>query len=198
MYCIGGTLPPCIAFDTCYGSPATYFTSLSNSGIGGWTETSSYPIGIISPACATSNGYIYCVGGSLSYKIDFGGPFLNNPTANVYYAKLSSSGIGSWQQTTGYPVEATGGSCQISGGYIYCVDGAVQTGTTTSSTNAGFGSVFGSSSTTTGPRWSPAVFYAQVSSAGVGPWREARPYPYITGEYFPPPPMEFNMICVTN
>ena len=189
MYCVGGTTSCTVG--NCYGSPATYFTSLSNSGIGGWTETTSYPIGIASPACAASNGYIYCVGGSL---IPLYPQYLweDDPISNVYYAQLSPSGIGSWQQTTGYPVPAVGGSCKISGGYIYCVDGAVRTGDITTSSNAGFGSAFGSSSTTTFPTYSPAVFYAQVSSGGVGPWREATPYPYGEGG------SQIGMVCVVN
>ena len=122
------------------------------------------------------------MGGFLSARIQ-------NSISNVYYAKLSSSGIGSWQQTTGYPVDAEGGSCQISGGYIYCVDGAVPTGTLTSTHGV---IIPGVTISTTSPGWSPAVFYAQVSSGGVGPWREATPYPYETNYE------EFYMVCVVN
>jgi hypothetical protein len=60
--------------------------------------------------------------------------------------------LASWLSTTGYPSQINGGSCAISGGYIYCVRGL-------SSSN------------------STDVYYAPVSSSGIGAWEQTTAYP---------------------
>ena len=67
-----------------------WYAQLSSSGIGTWKQTTSYPLGAAFPACAASATDIYCVGG-----FDASGNGLNS----VYYAPLSSSGIGQWTST---------------------------------------------------------------------------------------------------
>jgi hypothetical protein len=142
IYCIGGYT----------SSTNAYFATVSSSGLGGWTATTSYPItfaegGIDATSCVASGGYIYCVGGhtigSASGAID-----------SVYYAPLSSSGIGAWVSTSNYPSGENSLSCAVSGGYIYCVGGAPN-----------------------GPYVSDAVYYASISSSGVGAWVATTSYP---------------------
>ena len=159
--------------------------------LGAWTSTTSYPNSVFVQSCATSGGFIYCVGGS-------------NNTANtdgVYFAPISSSGVGAWTRTTNYATAIAGQSCVVSGGYIYCVGGGgtsaayyapvsssgvgAWTATTSYPTLIGVpkcatftsyiycvgGIVSGSSSAT------PDVSYASLSSSGVGTWMSTTPYP---------------------
>ena len=165
-----------------------YFAPISSSGIGRWERTANYPIiNITGNSCATSNGYIYCVGGEqLICSVagySYSGAPINSCTyysvSQAYYAKLSSSGIGGWTQTTSYPINNDAyGSCNISNGYIYCVDGAVTNGQQYCyTTSSGFHNTFASETTYCDPYYSPAVFYAPVSSGGIGAWAEG-PYYY--------------------
>ena len=141
IYCVGGTTSGNAA------TSATYYAQLSSSGIGAWTSTTAYaggPMSIMS--CAASLGYIYCVGGN-----DVGNGI--SPSSKVYYAQLSSSGIGAWTSTTAY---AGGGidqeSCAIYRSYIYCVGGV-------------------------GSSFSSNVYSAPVSASGVGNWVITSAYP---------------------
>ena len=140
IYCVGGFLAG-------NNSNAVYFASLSSSGVGAWKATSSYPTTIDGQSCRASGGYIYCVGGST----------LSGPIGNaVYFAKQTSSGVGTWKSTTSYPTNIEGQSCSVSGptlpSYIYCVGGS-----TPSITNA--------------------VYLATLTSSGVGTWKSSTSYP---------------------
>jgi hypothetical protein len=142
IYCIGGYT----------SSTNAYFAAVSSSGIGSWIATTSYPItyaegGIVMTSCLASGGYIYCVGG---HSIGSGSEAIDS----VYYAPLSSSGIGKWVATSDYPFAANSLSCAVSGGYIYCVGGAPN-----------------------GPYVTDAVYYASISSSGVGAWLATTSYP---------------------
>ncbi len=98
-----------------------YPFSSSAQQTGAWQRTTGYPPSVASglpqplgyESCATSGGYVYCVGGD--------GPsgFLNSS----YYAPVSSSGIGIWKQTTDYPESVFGASCAADTLDIYCVGG---------------------------------------------------------------------------
>ena len=137
-----------------------FFAPISSGGIvGAWTETTDYGatsggagtggLPVSWPSCVEYNGYIYCVGGSNS----------KGAVSNAYFAKLSSSGVGPWTETTDYGASSgtTGSSgfpefqlaCVVDSGYVYCVGG-------------GFAS--------------SKVFYAPLSSSGVGPWVETTDY----------------------
>jgi hypothetical protein len=134
IYCIGGA----------YMSPGTtdavYFAPIAQSGIGVWTATTSYPTGIMDPSCVISSGYIYCVGGDAGCTCA--------TTSAVYYATVSSSGVGAWKNTTSYPTSSDFLSCITFGSYVYCLgDG-------------------------TG-----IVYYAPISSSGVGTWTTSSSYP---------------------
>ena len=112
----------------CLAGSSAIFAQLSASGVGAWTSTTSLPTVTISTpegnftgptqvdSCAVSGGYIYCTTAVSS----FAG---NQPAAPVYFASLSSSGIGAWTATTAYPLTVQYLSCAASNGYIYCVGG---------------------------------------------------------------------------
>jgi hypothetical protein len=116
IYCVGG-------FSHSLGDVFTdlvYFASLLSPGVGTWTPTTNYPIGIAHHSCVASGGYIYCVAGTDG----------SNDHDDVYFASLSSSGVGTWTPTTTYPAGVAGLSCVVSGDYIYCVGGDTASGVT--------------------------------------------------------------------
>ena len=102
---------------------------------------------IDSSSCTISSGYIYCVGGNTG----------TGYTSAVYYAQVSSGGVGSWASTTAYPTSVFGASCVIFSGYIYCVGGYTGSALAPSTTNV--------------------VYYAPISSSGVGSWATTSAYP---------------------
>jgi hypothetical protein len=142
VYCVGG-------FDDNGNEvSSTYYASIS-SGLSSWSSTTQYPLAVDGESCVVYSGYIYCVAGETEK-----GSNQNNPITNVYYAPLSSSGIGKWSAGTAYPSALAALSCV---GYldgIYCI--------------GGFGSNLLSSSD---------HYYGGTSSSGVGPWAGATPYP---------------------
>jgi hypothetical protein len=110
IYCLGGA----DVNDNSLGT--AYYATLSPSGVGPWTSTTSYPVAGTGQACVISSGDILCVGGETS-----GG---SSPTYTnaVYYAPLSAGGIGTWKQSTSYPV-SVGTTCVSLSADIYCVGG---------------------------------------------------------------------------
>lgn len=126
---------------------AVYYAQLSSAGIGQWASSVPYPIAVYGESCVTSGGYIYCIGG-------YNGGYTNK----VYYAALSSNGVvGSWIQTTNYPINIAFESCNSGGGYMYCIAGA--------------------NYSTTTPHNIDSVYYAQITSGGVGDWMQSASYP---------------------
>ena len=140
-----------------------FYAQFTSSGtLGGWTETTDYGatsgdtgaggIAVSWPSCVEYNGYIYCIGGATS----------SSEISKVFFAQLSSSGVGPWTETTDFGASSgttgSGGiqafqlSCVADSGYVYCV---------------GAGS---------------KVFYAQLSSSGVGPWIETTDYGAASGD----------------
>jgi hypothetical protein len=124
--------------------------------LGAWTKTTPYPTitydstnGTTGSSCAISGGYIYCVGGD-QYPPNI------NPNKHVYYAAVTSSGIGTWTNTTAYPTNTYFPSCVIADSYITCVGGLVSSGVETN-----------------------AVYSAAVSSTGVGAWTLENSYPTV-------------------
>jgi hypothetical protein len=117
-------------------------TSGSRATLNPWAPGADYPTNATGSSCVTSGGYVYCVGGG---------------TDSVYYAAVSSSGVGAWTATTSYPTDITGQSCVASVAYIYCVSGI---------------------DGTQGPRPTSAVYYAPLSnSGGIGEWTRTTDYP---------------------
>ncbi|MDA4131592.1 MAG: hypothetical protein OK454_00505, partial [Thaumarchaeota archaeon] len=144
IYCVGGETDSAGDY-----ANAVYFASVSSSGVGTWTSTTAYPITIEQESCATSAGYIYCVGGTHDQSYPY------TPSNAVEYASVSASGVGTWQTST-LPAVLDGESCNISSGYIYCVGGDTSLIPTP---------------------YTDLVLYASVSSSGVGAWATSTHYP---------------------
>jgi hypothetical protein len=105
-----------VGYVYCVEGNQTYFAPLTDTGIGNWHVTTSYPL--YAGSCVGYSGYIYCVDG------EYGG----NASDSVYFAKLSETGIGDWSQTTNYPfAEAYAPTCFTSTGSIYCIGGNTTT-----------------------------------------------------------------------
>jgi len=102
IYCIAGNNETSGTNGNVAPSDTVWYAGLSDDGIGNWVRTTSYPPGTYVPSCLASGGFVYCFGGA-----DPDG----NPITASYYAPLSSSGVGNWTQTTGYPIPATGQAC---------------------------------------------------------------------------------------
>jgi hypothetical protein len=170
IYCIGGffgstsPLTGSTVWNS-YGSSLTYYAPLSLSGIGTWKQTTNYPNGIDDQSCVVYSGFIYCVGGQSS------------SAGSTYFASASSSSIGTWTPTTPYPTDIWRHSCVVNSGFIYCLGGWT-VGTTTIA-----GSVTYTGITGTGPHVVPssamtsAVYFAPVSSSGIGAWAATTGYP---------------------
>jgi len=142
IYCVGG-------FDNNGDeTSSTYYASLS-SGLTSWTGTTQYPLPVDSEACVVYAGDIYCVAGET-----LNGTNQNSPISDVYYAPLSSSGIGQWTAAASYPTALAAPACASYSGYLYCV--------------GGFDS---------GQYSSTDTYYGAVSSSGVASWSNAPPYP---------------------
>ena len=142
IYCVGG-------FDNNGDeTSSTYYASLS-SGLTSWTGTTQYPLAADAASCMVSSGDIYCVAGETA-----SGSNQNSPISDVYYAPLSSSGIGQWTAALSYPTALAAPACASYSGYVYCV--------------GGFDSNLHSSAD---------AYYGAVSSSGVASWSNAPPYP---------------------
>ncbi len=192
FYCVGG-----IFGGESYN--AVRYTNISASGAGEWENTTPYPIRIYNHSCVINNGYLYCVGGtsngsdtSLSYfapitgsgvgtwhktssypfAIDdsscspynnyiycVGGRTLNENSSynHTYYAPLSASGIGKWAEATPYPNPVYDQACTASTGYLFCIGG------------------YGANAMTVN-----SLFYAQITTNGLGAWEKGPAYPYET------------------
>jgi len=177
-----------------------YFAPLSSAGVGTWKSTKSYPTKIGLQSCVVSGGYVYCVGGLTATTS-------SSATNAVYFASLHSSGVSTWTKTTNYPTTISSQSCAFSGGYVYCVGGESTTGFTSAvyfaklsssgvsvwesttrylTTVGALSCVVGAQYTTpqlfcvgghstTG--FTSAVYFASLSSSGVGTWRTYTSYP---------------------
>jgi len=147
LYCVGGSYDG--AGDDIASS---YFAPVSTNGtVGSWSATTQFPIPIDSQSCAASTGFVYCVGGNNETD---GSNADSTASNSVWYAPLSSSGIGSWSQTKAYPENVFFTSCLTSGGYIYCLGGV----------DSNFNPV-------------SVSYSAALSSSGVGPWVQTTAYP---------------------
>ena len=140
IYCVGGYADREV-------TNASYFAALLPSGgIARWSATTSYPFPTFSQSCAEWGGFIYCVGGYLKSGL---------PTSMVYYAELSTSGIGAWRATASYPTNVTSQSCVPASGFLYCIGGI----------------------TDSEPPVSNAVYFASLSAAGASKWSNTTAYP---------------------
>jgi len=89
IYCVGGyaTYP---SGHGVFVVDAVYYATVSPSGVGGWTSTTSYPTGVATQSCAIYSGYIYCVGGVVD-SVDTISD--SSWTSAVYYAEISPQTI---------------------------------------------------------------------------------------------------------
>lgn len=131
------------------------YAPLSGGGIGTWANSTAYPSPISRESCVLSGGYIYCIGGTKSFPPP---QFVNS----VYYAAISSSGIGAWTATTSYPLPVEG-PCASNSGRIFCIGGMTLTPC------SGCGGEEEVPVTT--------VYYANLTSSGVGPWANTTAFP---------------------
>jgi N-acetylneuraminic acid mutarotase len=152
IYCIGGNNETDGTNADATLSNSVWFATISSSGIGNWSQTTSYPTNDYFPDCLTAGGYAYCIGGEDSN---------GNSLTTSYFAPLTANGVGPWTQTIAYPVAATGQACAISAGAIYCVGGETAGGPS--------------------PTYTNAVYYAQISSGGIGGWKQSSSYPRSVG-----------------
>ncbi len=86
------------------------------------------------------------------------GQTYNGLINSSYYATLSSSGIGVWQQTSSYPIIVEGESCTAFQGFVYCVGG---------STNGFFAT-------------NNSTYYNTLNPYGLGQWVPSADYPTNT------------------
>jgi trimeric autotransporter adhesin len=129
------------------------YAPISSAGVGNWTNTTLYPVPVDYENCVTSGSYVYCIGGT-----QYVGGY--SWTSAAYYTSISpSGGLGVWTSTTVYPNGISPSPCVSSGGYVYCMNGF----------NYPEGVNNGS------------VFYAPLSSAGIGPWSNTVSYPGGSG-----------------
>ena len=142
VYCVGG-------FDSNGDETSSTYYASTSSGLTSWTGTTQYPVAVDSASCVVYAADIYCVAGETE-----NGSNQNTPISDVYYAPLSSSGIGQWTAALSYPTDLAALSCASYSGYIYCV--------------GGFDSNQDSSTDT---------YYSAVTSSGVTSWTNATPYP---------------------
>ncbi len=149
VYCVAGNNETDGTNAASIASRSVWYAPLSSSGIGAWSPSRAYPANLSFPSCFASNDYIYCLGGADNN---------DNPQSAVYFAPLSSVGVGAWVETTAYPLQLTGQACVISSGYIYCVGGQAR-----------------------GTSYTSSVYYAPASSGGIGAWKQAANYPLSVG-----------------
>ena len=152
IYCVGGNNETTGSESNVAPSSSVWYASLSASGIGSWTKTTSYPSGIFVPACYATGGFVYCIGGSDSN---------GDPLGTTQFAPLTADGVGAWTVTTTYPVSSVGQACVIATEYIYCVGGETGGGQS--------------------PTFTDMVYYAPISSGGIGAWKQGAGYPRPIG-----------------
>ncbi|HUI22807.1 MAG TPA: hypothetical protein VLY82_00260 [Nitrososphaerales archaeon] len=147
VYCVGGMYN-----DNGDDVDSSYYASVATSGsLGNWTSTTAFPIPVDSQSCVASFSTIYCVGGVNETD---GSNADATATNSVWYAPLSTSGIGQWSLTTAYPANVYFPICFISASDIYCLGGADTNGNSLGT-----------------------AFYATISSSGVGAWTSTSSYP---------------------
>ncbi len=111
IFCITGRLLPFYNSTTDNVTNQTYVASTTQTGLGPWVATTTYPVNATTNGCVTSGFIIYCVGGMASNKT-----FISRS----YYATVSSNGIGQWKETAALPVAANP-QCFVYSLTIYCL-----------------------------------------------------------------------------
>jgi hypothetical protein len=83
-----------------------------------WSATTNYPFGVNFGAnsCVTDSDYVYCVGGFDSFEVSNA-----NYLDSVYFAPISSSGVGTWKATSDFPLSGYSVCVTDTFGYLYCL-----------------------------------------------------------------------------
>jgi len=152
IYCVGGNNETGGSQSNVAPSSAVWFAPVNSSGIGAWAETTPYPPGIFVPSCYATGGFVYCLDGSDSN---------GDPLGTTCFAVLTPNGVGRWTLTSPYPVASVGPSCVIASDNIYCVGGETAGGESPTFTNF--------------------VYFAPISSVGIGSWTQGASYPQSVG-----------------
>ncbi len=145
LYCMGGENETSGTNSTTTLTGSVWFAPISSSGVGTWTQAADYPARVFFPSCTGLGSYVYCVAGEDAQ---------DNPVNSTYYSYVTSSGMGPWTATSGYPIDTLAESCVTSYSLLYCIGGLESGGTTISS-----------------------VYFASASSASLGQWQAAPSYP---------------------
>jgi hypothetical protein len=197
VYCVGGTHDSS-GDDTA----ASYYATLSPAGVGAWVAGTPYPVPTDALSCTTAVGDIYCVGGENETT---GTNATTTISLSDWYAPVSSSGIGAWNRGGDYPTNHYFPSCSGLGSYVYCVGGEDAQDNPQNSTYyayvtpsgmgpwaaapdypiqtiaescvTSYSSVYCIGGLQSGGTSTAAVYYADVTSAGLGPWQAAPSYP---------------------
>jgi hypothetical protein len=145
-YCVGGSYD-----DAGDDTASSYFASLTGGSAGAWVSTTPYPVAIDTQSCVSSSHFVYCVGGENETS---GTNATLTQSNSVWYAPLSSSGIGAWTHTTPYPASVFFGACAATSTDVFCVGGTDLSGNAVS-----------------------AVYFAPLTASGVGRWSSSTAYP---------------------
>jgi hypothetical protein len=157
IYCVGGTSTYANGKSTNsdpYGRTSeVFYAPLSASGIGTWVNTSKFPYIAAGPICMTYYSTIYCVEAAF-----LNGGYTNSSEA--FFAPLTSSGVGSWTETSSPPTDTAG--CLAVGSDAYCFGGGE------------------CPPITSGDCHSPS-YVAALSPNGIGSWNETSELPANAG-----------------
>lgn len=164
--------------DSGHGGEPTriYYAQLSPIGVDAWQNTTYYPseqTAVANVNCTNSGGtpiyfndYVYCIGGFLNTTQHYIAywPY----TSASYYTILANNNRSSgWRATTPYPTPILWPSCVVnSSGTSFCVGGAI-------------------SCPDLMPCQTPnTTYYAELSSAGIGAWKNVTSnYPFDNNGY---------------
>lgn len=91
-----------------------YYASTTGTGVGAWTPTTAYPIGISDEGCVAISGADYCAAGASTPGGD---------VSYVYYAQASGSGVSGWTSGPNYPSSVQDESCVESTSDWVCIGG---------------------------------------------------------------------------
>jgi hypothetical protein len=106
-------------------SNASYYAKINPGGIGNWIKTTDYPFTTRSNGLTAYKGYLYGVGGL--HCIYTGTGQTCSTLSEVFYAPISSTGIGNWSTSVHpYPFEVFHQGCAQTGNIFYCI-GGIQT-----------------------------------------------------------------------
>jgi hypothetical protein len=135
-----------------------YYTVPGPNGFGTWTATTSYPVPIADASCNIWNSTLYCAAGTTR-----GGSYSNT----VYFAPLTTTGLGRWQLLTSYPEVSTDLSCDAISYWFDCLGGTISSGAPVSNAYAlflGYNDTTNSTTTSTTNSISSSITNSTTSS----------------------------------